>query len=46
VLVEQAGTDENHFGRSINEASQLLENLAMRLHPEAPKMKNDRLYTF
>jgi FkbM family methyltransferase len=46
VLVEQAGNDEKHFGRPRNEASQLLEELGMRLHPDAPKMKNDRLYTF
>lgn len=46
ILVEQAGNEEKHFGRLRNEASALLESLGMRMHPGAPHMKNDRLYTF
>jgi FkbM family methyltransferase len=46
VLVEQGGNEEKHFGRPRNEASRFLESLGMRLHPDAPRMKKDRLYVF
>ena len=46
VLVEQNGNEELHFGRPRNEASAFLERLGMRLHPEAPIMGKDRIYTF
>jgi FkbM family methyltransferase len=46
VLVEQGGNEEKHFGRPRDEASAFLESLGMRQHPEAPHMKNDRLFTF
>jgi FkbM family methyltransferase len=46
VLVEQGGNEEKHFGRPRDEASRFLESLGMRLHPDAPRMKNDRLYVF
>jgi FkbM family methyltransferase len=46
ILVEQGGNEELHFGRPRNEASAFLENLGMRMHPDAPRMSKDRLYTF
>ena len=46
ILVEQAGNEEKHFGRPRDEASAFLEDLGMELHPDAPVMKNDRLYRF
>jgi len=46
ILVEQAGNEEKHFGRPRDEASAFLEDLGMELHPDAPAMKNDRLYRF
>lgn len=46
VLVEQGGNEEKHFGRPRNEASEFLESLGMRQHPETPRMSKDRLYTF
>lgn len=46
ILLEQAGNDEKHFGRPKNEASAFVEKLGMHLHPDAPRMNKDRLYTF
>jgi FkbM family methyltransferase len=46
VLVEQNGNEQLHFGRPRNEASAFLESLGMRMHPNAPRMSKDRLYTF
>lgn len=46
ILIEQAGNDELHFGTVRNEASAFLESLGMVQHPDAPPMKNDRLYAF
>jgi len=46
ILIEQAGNDELHFGTVRNEASAYLESLGMIQHPDAPAMKNDRLYAF
>jgi FkbM family methyltransferase len=46
VLVEQGGNEEKHFGRPRDEASAFLTDLGMRLHPDGPPMKNDRLFTF
>lgn len=46
ILIEQNGNEELHFGRPRNEASAFLEKLGMRLHPDAPRMSKDRLYTF
>jgi FkbM family methyltransferase len=46
ILVEQGGNEELHFGRPRDEASRFLEGLGMRLHPGAPVMSKDRLFTF
>lgn len=46
ILVEQNGNDQLHFGRPRNEASAFLESLGMHIHPNAPRMSKDRLYTF
>ena len=46
VLVEQNGNEELHYGRPRDEASRFLEILGMKLHPQAPRMSKDRLYTF
>lgn len=46
ILIEQGGNEQRYFGRPRHEASAFLESLGMRQHPDAPRMRNDRLYTF
>ena len=46
MLVEQAGNEELHFGRTREEASAFLESLGMRRHSQEPRMSKDRLFTF
>lgn len=46
MLVEQNGNEELHFGRTRDEASDFLQSLGMRRHPDEPRMSKDRLFTF
>jgi FkbM family methyltransferase len=46
LLVEQAGNDEKHYGRPLNEASAFLESMGMTRHRHEPRMSKDRLFTF
>lgn len=46
IMMEQGGNEEKHFGKRRHEASEFLEGLGMRRHPDEPRMNKDRLYTF